>query len=86
MPSYEIKYCPRCLQPFECKSGNITQCQCFEVDVSPKDLELIKEMYDDCVCAACLNELKNNFKRFKEIAKLELMIKQIGEINGNTNQ
>jgi len=85
MSSHEIKYCPRCLKPFECKPGNITQCQCFEVKLTSKELEFIKEMYDDCLCVDCLKELQNRFRKFKDTVKLEFIKKHIGEINGFRN-
>lgn len=85
MSLHEIKYCPRCSSAFECKPGNITQCQCFDVQLSRQELEFIKEIYDDCVCKNCLIELKQKFKAFKQNVKLEFIKKYIGEINGYTN-
>ena len=85
MSSHEIKYCLRCSKPFECKPGNITQCKCFEVKLTSKELELISEMYDDCLCASCLSELKNSFRRFEYNIKLEFIKKHTGEINGYKN-
>lgn len=53
---HEIKICKRCDQSFECKVGNITQCDCFKLDLTNiKDVSHIK--YDDCICCNCLMEL-----------------------------
>ena len=81
MSLHETKYCPRCSKPFECKPGNITQCQCFGVPISLYDLELIKDAYEDCLCRDCLLELNDKFKNNKgEIIK-ELTKKYSEEIN-----
>ncbi len=54
---YEIKRCPRCGRTFECKSGNITQCQCSQV-LMPHGLPpWVKELYPDCLCQQCLRVL-----------------------------
>lgn len=55
---HEIKSCPRCGNKFECKIGNITQCQCFEIKLSKNELVFIKELYEDCLCINCLRKLK----------------------------
>ena len=34
MPAHETKYCERCNAAFECKPGNITECQCFGIVLS----------------------------------------------------
>lgn len=65
---HEIKSCPRCGSKFECKPGNITQCQCFEVKLTKDETLFIKELYDDCLCANCLRKLKilHNEKKILE--------------------
>ena len=55
---HELKYCPRCNSKFECKPGNVTQCQCFSVVLTLDEQVFIKELYEDCLCVACLKELK----------------------------
>jgi hypothetical protein len=59
---YEIKSCPRCGTKFECKPGNITQCQCYSVSLTKDESVFIKEIYDECLCAKCLFKMKNLFK------------------------
>lgn len=75
---YEIKTCERCGKQFVCKSGNITQCQCFNVTLSKEETLFIKEFYDDCICVECLIKMKELFKEKKTIqyfVKLKNIIK-----------
>ena len=58
---HEIKSCPRCGSTFECKPGNIAQCQCYAVALTRDEATFIKEIYDDCLCAKCLIEMKKLF-------------------------
>lgn len=64
---YDSKKCPRCGKDFVCKAGNITQCQCYTVNLSREENLFIKEMYDDCLCRDCLENLKYLFKERKTI-------------------
>ena len=66
MPSHEVKSCPRCGKAFECKAGDITQCQCYGIQLSPEERAFIEERYKDCLCADCLLQLKNRYMLFKE--------------------
>jgi hypothetical protein len=50
----EPKYCPRCQAPFECKVGNISQCQCNGIRLTAEDKDYIASNYTDCLCRACL--------------------------------
>jgi hypothetical protein len=63
MCRHEEKQCPRCRLSFECKPGNITQCQCFGVLFSEAEKAFIEQDYSDCLCRNCLIELKNEFAR-----------------------
>ena len=58
MPNHEDKTCERCNTPFECKAGNITQCQCNAIQLSPQERTYIALKYTDCLCADCLVALK----------------------------
>ena len=58
MPTHEIKDCPRCKGNFECKPGNITECQCYGLTFSESEKEYIAATYDDCLCRNCLNSIK----------------------------
>ncbi|AFH50006.1 Hypothetical protein IALB_2303 [Ignavibacterium album JCM 16511] len=72
---HEKKYCPKCGKAFECKPGNITQCQCFGVPLNSEELYFIKEIYDDCLCADCMLKMKQVYKE-KRILKYYSSITQ----------
>ena len=59
MSLHEIKYCPRCHSTFECKSGSISLCQCMKVILNEREKAYLSQNYEDCLCAACLKEIKN---------------------------
>ncbi len=58
MACHETKYCPRCNEAFECKPGNITQCQCYGLTFSDTEKDYISNTYNDCLCRNCLNTIK----------------------------
>jgi hypothetical protein len=58
MPHHENKTCERCNTIFECKAGNITQCQCNTIQLSAEERIFIESKYKDCLCIACLMALK----------------------------
>ncbi|MGC4035741.1 MAG: cysteine-rich CWC family protein [Chitinophagaceae bacterium] len=58
MSKSEIKYCPRCLKEFGCSSGNITECQCFGIQLTAEQRTFIQDRYDDCLCSDCLRQLQ----------------------------
>ncbi|NCI45416.1 cysteine-rich CWC family protein [Sediminibacterium soli] len=58
MPTHETKKCPRCARPFECKVGNIAECQCSQVTLSYEQKAYIELQYTDCLCAQCLQALQ----------------------------
>lgn len=66
MCKHEVKKCPRCHNPFECKPGNITQCQCYGIELSIEQRAYIEQRYDDCLCRDCLLYLSNELNLFKE--------------------
>lgn len=61
MAKHEEKYCPRCNAAFECRVGNITQCQCYGIIFTEQQKIHIAALYSDCLCASCLQELKQGF-------------------------
>ena len=61
MPQHEKKQCPRCKGGFECKSGSILLCQCSKIEMSTEQLEYTSTRYDECLCLACLNELRSEY-------------------------
>ncbi|GJM59667.1 cysteine-rich CWC family protein [Persicobacter sp. CCB-QB2] len=62
LQKHESKVCPRCGNKFECKVGNIAECQCSAVTFSPEEKEFIKaKAFSDCICVHCMRELKQEF-------------------------
>jgi len=66
MAQHETKTCSRCKQPFECKAGSITLCQCFAVKLSEEERNYLAKQFDDCVCADCLQQLKKEIAASKK--------------------
>ena len=66
MCMHEHKTCPPCFRLFECKLGSITECQCYKIQLSIEERAFIEDMYDECLCKNCLQELKNRYIIFKE--------------------
>jgi hypothetical protein len=58
MIKHEEKNCPRCRAPFECKVGDVAQCQCAGIGMSAAERQFIADRYQDCLCRKCLLELK----------------------------
>jgi len=65
MNKHEVKQCPRCSVDFECKTGSIELCQCQSVSLDEFQSAHISERYDDCLCAACLKELRSEYNLVK---------------------
>lgn len=66
MCRHEEKPCPRCGIRFECKPGNITQCQCYPVRLSAELRAYIEQRYRDCLCVSCLEYLSVELHYFTE--------------------
>lgn len=66
MCKHEEKKCLRCDRSFECKVGNVSQCQCSGISFTEEEKKFIGEKYNDCLCRDCLLELKNRYRMFKE--------------------
>ena len=66
MPQHEFKTCLRCNNVFQCKAGDIAQCQCSNIRLSIEERAFIEERYKDCLCANCLLQLKSQYILFKE--------------------
>jgi hypothetical protein len=61
---HERKICPRCDKSFECKMGDIANCQCTQIVLSVEEIAFIEELYDDCLCVNCIYELKRRYVHF----------------------
>lgn len=48
------KVCPRCSAKFHCYGDQ--DCWCEDAQVHRKDLIIIMDKYDDCLCPSCLNK------------------------------
>lgn len=66
MCKHEIKRCPRCQAEFECKPGNIGQCQCYGIALTAEQRAYIEQRYADCLCRNCLQHLTVELHLFKE--------------------
>ncbi|MEO6734703.1 MAG: cysteine-rich CWC family protein [Ferruginibacter sp.] len=68
---HENKNCPGCGISFECKVGNITQCQCYGINLSNDEQQFISKQFTDCLCSGCINALraKYNISRFTTLIK-----------------
>ena len=66
MPLHEVKTCPRCDAPFECKAGAIGQCDCSTIKLTIEEQAFIESRYKDCLCLNCLKDIKNKYILFKE--------------------
>lgn len=58
---HETGCCPRCDTEFECKAGSVLLCQCQAVCLSPEQADYISAQFDGCLCAACLQVLRNEY-------------------------
>jgi hypothetical protein len=63
MCQHENKHCGRCQGSFECKVDNILECQCYGVSMSDEEKAFIAEKYSDCLCRACLEAIKLDFRQ-----------------------
>ena len=61
MTKHEQKTCPHCKSHFECKSGDITNCQCESVILTQEHRDYIYSQYDDCLCASCIRALRSHY-------------------------
>lgn len=72
---HEIKHCPRCGDSFECKVGDVVNCQCYEVKIQVQTNEFLAQAYYDCLCKNCLAAIdkqlmlaeNQDFPRTKEV-------------------
>lgn len=62
MPHHENKICARCNANFECKVGNVLECQCSQIQLSYEERVHIENEYSDCLCIDCLHILKYQYQ------------------------
>lgn len=63
---HETKSCPSCKKAFECKPGNITQCQCYRIELTAELKAFIEQRFTDCLCRDCLEGLQQEPHFFME--------------------
>ncbi|PZP40923.1 MAG: hypothetical protein DI598_18875 [Pseudopedobacter saltans] len=63
MPLHETKYCPRCNETFECKVGDIVNCQCNEVTLCEDAVTFLGKTQYGCLCKDCLIEINDVFEK-----------------------
>jgi len=73
---HEQKYCPRCNALFECKVGSILLCQCAAVKLSETERDHLKKLYNDCLCANCIREVKSEFANEKLLKTLDGLMRK----------
>ena len=56
------KICNRCHTEFECNAENIETCHCKTIKLTEASLRRIIELYNDCLCAKCLQEIQNELQ------------------------
>jgi len=62
MTKHEIIHCERCGKSMECKANANAKCQCSTVQLNLNEVQYISENYEGCMCAACLGELKEEYR------------------------
>jgi hypothetical protein len=62
MNKHEIIRCERCQSAFECKANSFTKCQCTKVQLTLNETQYVSELYDGCLCAACLLQLQQEYR------------------------
>ena len=61
MGHHENKKCPRCNTAFECKVGNVLECQCSEIKLSYEERVYVESLYTDCLCIHCLRIIQQQY-------------------------
>ena len=73
MSLHESKSCGRCQSPFECKVGNISQCQCSGISLSDEEKRYIASSFVDCLCRSCLLDIQREFRYKPTEEKLKFL-------------
>ncbi len=61
MANHENKNCPRCNALFECKVGNVLECQCSQIKLNYEERVYVESLYTDCLCINCLHTLQQQY-------------------------
>ncbi|MBS1626484.1 MAG: cysteine-rich CWC family protein [Bacteroidetes bacterium] len=71
MAQHENKKCPQCNNIFECKVGNVLECQCYQIQLSYEEKIYFESIYTDCLCIHCMHKLKQQYQLLKKKISLE---------------
>jgi Cysteine-rich CWC len=72
MCKHEEKKCPRCGAGFECKTGDISHCQCNSIQLSEAESKFIASQFADCLCAACMKTMKSEYSILQQQQQLKI--------------
>lgn len=75
MCKHEEKNCLRCNSSFECKVGDISNCQCYAVKLSDKERDYIGAQFSDCLCAGCMETMKKSYHQLQQDLQLNIFLK-----------
>ncbi|MCX7997715.1 MAG: cysteine-rich CWC family protein [Leptospiraceae bacterium] len=76
---HEPKKCSRCGIIFECKVGDVANCQC-NLPLQKETIDFLRQNYNDCLCANCLkhfDDLVTLSKNYKFPKKQEEFIEGV---------
>ncbi|MEM6965118.1 MAG: cysteine-rich CWC family protein [Bacteroidota bacterium] len=62
-----IKTCQRCQSTFDCRVGDVGNCGCAQVTVSPDTHVYLSKTHYDCLCSNCLSTVNKIVAKTKEI-------------------
>ena len=57
--------CARCRVKIDCCANKREECECNKVTLDKSESEFIQMLFDDCLCNACLIELKKEYQRIR---------------------
>jgi hypothetical protein len=66
MNKHELKNCKRCSTSFECKVGDISNCECSEIILNKDTKKFLEKTAFDCICKKCLIELNHLVEKTTE--------------------
>lgn len=63
-----VTTCPRCFAEFLCNSANIQQCQCWGVELGPREFSYLEShgfnaQKAGCLCRKCLEEIREEVRK-----------------------
>ena len=58
---HEIVACEACGTLMECRANAYSKCACSAVELSVAEVQYISELFDACLCPACLRRLKQEY-------------------------